>query len=75
MEGSSTMKHLQHLLNTILWVSCCESAHINLENKKFLVDGVSGHGGLLSITVWDVVSLDVHLHLLLLQMQQQLKLL
>lgn len=52
-----------------------EQAHINLQNQKFLVDNVSDHDGLFSFIVWDVVSLDVHLHLLLLQIQQQLKLL
>lgn len=51
-----------------------EQAHINLQNKKFLVDQVSGHDGVFSVIVGDVVSPDVHLHLKLLQIQQQLKL-
>ncbi len=44
-----------------------EQAHINLQNKKFLVDRVSGHDGVFSVIVGDVISPDVHLHLKLLQ--------
>lgn len=51
-----------------------EWADTNLKNKKPFVERVSGHGGLRTFVVWDVVSLDVHLHLLLLQIEQQLKL-
>lgn len=47
----------------------------NLKNKQFPVDCVSDHGGCLDVPVRDIISLDVHLHLLLFQMQQQLKLL
>lgn len=49
--------------------------HINLQNEKFLVDQISDHAGVFSVIVGDVVSPDVHLHLKLLQIQQQLELL
>lgn len=47
----------------------------DLENQQLFVEFVPGHGGWSSVRVWDAVSLDVHLHLLLLQKQQQLELL
>lgn len=50
-----------------------EQEHMNLQNEKFLVGGVSCHDGLFSFIIGDVVFLDVHFHLMLLQMQQQLK--
>lgn len=52
-----------------------EEVSTNLENQQLFVEFVPGHGGWSSVTVWDVVSLDIHLHLLLLQKQQQLELL
>lgn len=52
-----------------------ERAHFNLQDEKFPVDEISVRNGLLCFIVGDVVSLDVHVHLLLLQIQQQVKLL
>ena len=47
---------------------------IYLQNKKFLVNFVSGHDGVFLFIVGDVVFPDVHHHLMLLQKQQQLQL-
>lgn len=47
--------------------------YIYLQNKKLLVRFVFSHGSMSSVSVGDVVSLDVHLHLKLLQIQQHLE--
>lgn len=52
-----------------------EHANIDLQDEKLVVDLVSGHGGLLSFTVGNVVPLEFLIHLVLLQKQQKLKLL
>lgn len=49
--------------------------HIYLQNEKLLVAVVFGHGGIFFVIIGDVVSLDVHGHLKLLQIQQHLELL
>ena len=51
-----------------------EHSNIDLQDKKPLVDLVSGRGGLLFFTVGNVVPLEFLVQLVLLQKQQKLKL-
>ena len=48
---------------------------LHLQDQKFLVMGVFGHGRIFPVTVWYVVALDVRQHLKLLQVEQQVELL
>lgn len=61
------------VLQWVQWVN--DEENTNLKNKKLFVDQVSDHGCIFFFIVWNVISLDVHLHLLLFQIEHELELL